>query len=210
MKCPKCGADNPDGAEFCTLCMEKLASLYGDAAGHIPDGATGDIYMAPGEWKGSSEALRPQTSQVVMKKVRRFQARIAIYAVIVGLIAIWLILSFTVWGNPSPSQRAAQLVDAVNAGDEQAFLDLFREEDRPAAEDIYSRTAAFLGGSGSYDVEMEVDIQDNYSAVSYVENGTIQAAGGTIEVARSDNLMIFMENHKGRWYIIPRGTDIIP
>jgi hypothetical protein len=211
MKCPKCGAENPESAEYCSLCMEKLLSDGATAPRRKASTAPGDTYHAPGEWRGDAETLRPEVSRIVVEKVRRYRVRLAIYGVIIAMIIIWLVLSFTVWGNPSPGDRSMQLIDAVNARNEEAFLDLFQEQNRAAAGELYDRVTSFLGSTGSYDVKLDVDKQNNYEAVSYLASGTIVIGGGsTRDVSRSDNLRIVMENRKGRWYIVPLGTDIIP
>ncbi len=95
------------------------------------------------------------------------------------------------------------MIDAVNSRDEGAFLDLFQEQDREAAQGIYTRTVSYLGDSGSYsDIKLDVDQENNYDAVSYVESGTVQAGGGyERSLSRSDGLMVVMENHKGVWYV---------
>lgn len=212
MRCPKCGADNPDSAKFCSLCMEDLAQAGKPIHQRMPGGAPGDVYLAPGEWRGDAETLRPAVSKVVVAKVHRFRVKITIYSIVIAIIVAWLILSFTVWGNPSPGERAMQLIDAVNARNEEAFLDLFQEISRPAAEDIYARLVSYLGSTGRYDdVKLEVDRDNNYDAISHIESCTIQTGGGSLRsVSRSDNLMIVMENRKGKWYIVTTGTDIIP
>ena len=150
--------------------------------------------------------------QVVVRKLHKYRVKLVIYGVIVAIIIAWLVLSFTLWGNPDPGERTMQLIDAVNARDEDAFLDLFQEQDREAAQGIYIRTVSFLGDTGSYfDIKLDVVQENNYDAVSYIESGTVQSGGGyDRSLSRSDNLLVVMENHKGVWYVIPRGTDLIP
>ena len=212
MKCPKCGADNPESAEFCSLCMEKLQRETPASPGRGPAAAPGDLYVAPGEWRGDADALRPTVSKVVETKVKRFRERLVIYGVIVAAIVIWLVLSFTVWGNPSPSKRSMQLFDAVNTRDTEAFMELFEEEDRIAAEDIYGDITSYLGASGEYqDIRLDVEVADAYSAASYVEGGNITRSGGSsIGISTADNLVIMLENHGGKWYVVPLGTNLVP
>ncbi len=212
MKCPKCGADNPEHAEFCSLCMEGMAEAAGPSRSRMPAGAPGDVYTAPGEWRGDAEVLRPEVSRVVVQKLHKYRIKLGVYGVIILIIMVWLVLSFTVWGNPDPGERTMQLIDAVNSRDEEAFLDLFREQDREAALGVYTRTVSYLGDSGSYsNIKLDVDQENNYSAVSFVESGTVQAGGGyERNLSRSDGLLVVMENHKGVWYVTPTGTDLIP
>ncbi len=212
MKCPKCGADNPDGAEFCNLCMERLIPTGAPATRHDRLGAPGDVYTAPGEWRGDAEALRPEVSKVVVSKVRRFRLKLAVYGTIVALIIIWLVLSLTLWGNPSPGKRASQFIDAVNDREEEVFTGLFQEKDRTAAESLYDRIMAYLASRGTYEgLELKLFQQSEYDAVSYIDAGTIQNGGGSPrEITSSDNLMIVMENHKGAWYVVPEGTKLVP
>jgi hypothetical protein len=192
--------------------MEDLAQAGKPMTQRMSGGAPGDVYLAPGEWRGDAELLRPEVSKVVVAKVRRFRVKMVIYGGVIAIIMAWLVLSFTVWGNPSPGERSMQLIDAVNARDEEAFLNLFQEQSRPAAKDIYDRAVSYLGSTGSYDdVKLDVEKNENYDAISYIDSSIIQTGGGSSRnVSRSDNLLIVMENHKGRWYVVPKGTDIVP
>lgn len=212
MKCPKCGADNPESAEFCSLCMEKLQRKTQAGSGRGPAAAPGDLYVAPGEWRGDADFLRPTISRGVETKVKRFRERLIIYGVIVTAIIVWLVLSFTVWGNPSPGEKSMQLFDAVNSRDAEAFIELFEEEDRIAAEDIYSDVASYLGASGEYEgIKLDVEVADAYSAASYIEGGNITTdSGSSVGISTTDNLVIMLENQGGKWYVVPPGTNLIP
>ncbi|MEW6554999.1 MAG: zinc ribbon domain-containing protein [Actinomycetota bacterium] len=212
MKCPKCGADNPESAEFCSLCMERISQPGGAERSRISVSSPGGTYTAPGEWRGDAEVLRPEVSRVVVEKVHRYRIKLAVYGVVIALIVTWLVLSFTVWGNPDPGQRTMKLFGAVNARDEGAFVGQFQEQDSEAARTMYSRVVSYLGDSGSYSgLELDVVRDNDYDAVSYIEGGTVQAGGGYERaLERSDGLMVVMENHKGVWYVIPTGTDLIP
>ena len=77
---------------------------------------------------------------------------------------------------------------------------------------MYSRIATYLGSTGKYDdIGLDVEQYDNYDACSYLESGTITTSGGaTVNVNRSQNLIIDLENRGGIWYVTPRGTDLIP
>ncbi len=212
MKCPKCGADNPESAEYCSLCMEKLLSATATGAQRGPGAAAGDLYIAPGEWRGDADLLRPAVSKAVKTKVKRFRVRLIVYGVIAVAIAAWLVLSFTVWANPSPGERSMQLFEAINAGDSDAFVALFGENERSAAEDLYGDIASYLGPGGRYEnIQLDVVAADAYDAASYVEGGSIAKGGGTaIAISASDNMMIKLENHAGRWFVVRLGTRLVP
>jgi hypothetical protein len=212
MKCPKCGADNKDNAEFCSLCMERMVRDGGPSRSRISTGAPGDVYTAPGEWRGDAEVLRPEVSQIVVHKLRKYRIKLTIYGVIIAIIVAWLVLSFTVWGNPDPGERAMKLLGAANSRDEGAFVDQFQEQDSDAAMSMYSRVVSYLGDTGSYsDIKLDIAQENSYDAVAYLESGTVQAGGGyNRNLSRSDGLMVVMENHKGVWYVDPTGTDLIP
>jgi hypothetical protein len=135
----------------------------------------------------------------------------AVYTAVLAIIIIMLVLSFTVWGNPSPEKRSMLLIDAVNARDMEAFVGQFREGDRQAAEDLYGRIISYLGSSGKYvDIGLETERPSNYEAYSYLDSGFIETGGAEREVSRADNLLIALENRGGIWYVVPRGTDILP
>lgn len=211
MKCPKCGADNPEQAQFCTLCMEKIDQPVVYGTDRMPQEVSGDKYLAPGEWRGDRDSLHPAVSEKVVSKLRRFRLRMAFYAVIVAAIVTWLVLSFTVWGNPSAGERSMQFIGALNDRNPDVFITLFEERNRAAAEDIYARTVSYLGGGGRYEkVKLDVEKQSEYNAVSFIASATLTSDGSSREVSRSDNLMIVLENHEGRWYVVPGGTDVIP
>lgn len=211
MKCVKCGADNPESAEFCSLCMEKLQQGGAAAPQHRPSVVPGDSYLAPGEWRGDTETLSPTVSKVVADKVMRFRLKMAIYGIIIALLIAWLVLSVTLWGNPSPGKTSMQLIDAVNARDPETFVHLFLEQNQAAAEDLYASIISYIGSSGKYeDITLDVDQPDNYDAYSYLDGGTISAAASATSISRSDNLKIALENRGGKWYVTPNGTDLIP
>jgi len=192
--------------------MERLSPPDKPYPGRAYGGTQGERYLAPGEWRGDAEALRPEVSKVVVGKVRKFRVKMLIVGLIVASIVAWLVLSFTVWGNPSPGKVSGRLIDAVNARDEEAFLDLFQEENRPAAGDLYATVSSYMGSLGRFEnVKLEVDERNNYDAIAYIESAdVVSGSGSTRSISRSDNLMVVMENHKGRWYVEPRGTDILP
>jgi len=192
--------------------MERLRQAGVETPQRGYDTAPGDLYVAPGEWRGDAEALRPSVSKVVKTKVKRFRLRLAVYGAIVAAVVIWLVLSFTVWGNPSAAKRSMQLIDAVNARNSEAFVGLFEEKHRPAAEVLYNDLTSYLGANGEYEgVKLDVEVASVYDAASYLESGTIARGGGSsVSISGSDNLVIILENHNGRWYVVPSGTDLIP
>jgi uncharacterized membrane protein YvbJ len=213
MKCPKCGAENADSAEFCSLCAERLEPMQEAAPSPQRTGRPpGETYIAPGEWRGEAEVLRPKVSKVVETKIRRFHWKLIAYTVIVAIVVVWLVLSFTVWGNPSAEEVSHKLIEAMNDRDPAAFVALFMDQDETEAQNMYYRVSTYLGSSGSYDdLGLSVEQPDNYEAYIYLESGTITTSGGsTVTISRSQNMIINLENQEGMWYVTPRGTDILP
>ena len=215
MKCPKCGADNPEGAEYCSLCLEKLQGpATGAYPSYQPDRApVPGTYVAPGEWRGDAEALRPTVSKVVEEKVKKFRGKLIIYGFILAVVVAWLVVSFTVFGNPSPGETSMQMIEAINARDLERFSELILPGNRGEGERLYKETVYYLGENGRYaNLRLDVAQDDNYDARSYVEGGSIELGGSTpaMTLRRSDNLVIILENHKGKWYVNPRATDLIP
>ncbi len=211
MRCPKCGADNPDGAEFCSLCAERLREGTATSVSS-PSRGGGDRYVAPGEWRGDAEVLRPTLSAAVEKKVRRFRWKMLIYGVAMAAAVAWLALSLTVWANPSPGEVCERLLQAANDRDAEAFTALFSPQDREAAAEMYSNVSLYMGAAGRYKgVSVRSDKLDVYNARCYLEGGIIESGtGSSVEVSPGDNLTVSLENRGGRWYVTARGTDIIP
>jgi len=212
MKCPKCGADNPESAEYCSLCTEKLQRLGPEARQGMGSAAPGDLYIAPGEWRGDAETLRPAVSKVVETKMKQWRIKLVVYGVIAAVLITWLVLSFTVWGNPSPAKRSMQLFDTVNGRNEEAFLDLFEEKEKDAATRLYDNIVSYLGEGGKYEnIKLEVEVANAYDAASFVISGDVVTGGGSSRsISSADNLIINLENHNGRWYIISNETIVIP
>lgn len=211
MICPKCGADNPESAEFCSLCTERLRGGGGTSHAPTSPGKAGH-YVAPSEWRGDAAVLRPALSEAVERKVRRFRWKVFAYLTMIAALVIWLVLSLTLWSNPSPHKVCNRLLDAANRRDAEAFTQLFTPSDRGLAEDIYGDLILYLGTGGRFSgVSVRADRLDAYGARCYLEGGSIETGtGSTVEIEPGDNLVVSMENREGRWYVTARGTDIIP
>lgn len=216
MECPKCGADNPEGAEYCSLCLDKLPvrrpshDQTGTPAAGTP--VRTDSYVAPGEWRGDAELLRPAASKVVESKMRRLYIRLGIYGFMALGAIVWLVLSLTVWGNPSPEKQAARLLEAVNARNKAAFDELILPENQPAGEVLYKEVILVLGNDGRFeDVTFDVVQDDNYTARASIIGGVITSSiYGRIDLGETKKLVLVMENHKGKWYFNPRDSILSP
>ncbi len=212
MICPKCGAENPESAEFCTLCLEKLVpvarAVEAGGSGH----RQGGIYTSPGEWGADVvsgvETMRP----VAKERIKRFRLRLAVYLTLVSALIAWFVLSLTVWGNPQPGKRAAQIMDALNEGEEELFISLFLSGDAEGASRLFRETTDYLGGRGSYrDLGLRVEVEDNYTARVFLEKGTIHFATGEVrEIESADGLVIRLENRGGKWLASVGGTVLVP
>ncbi len=212
MRCSECGAENAESAEFCSLCMQRLKQPASPSPQGGYGAAAGGGHVAPGEWRGDADALRPEVSGVVTSRVHRYRVKMLVLVLVVAAIVFWLVLSFTVWGNPSPGEVSEGLLDAANARDREAFIALFEEMNRPAAGELYAALTARMGARGRYEnVEFDVVVNNDYDAVAYLESADLVSGDDSKRpVTRSDNLMVVMENHGGRWYVVPRGTSIMP
>jgi hypothetical protein len=212
MKCPSCGAENPEGAEYCSLCMQ---SIQGPEAG-VTSPQSGEVtaqttYSAPSEWRGEEKVLRPVASKSVESRIRSYYWKLVIYGAIILAVIAWLVLSLTVWGTVSPEKRSTRLMEAINARDLGGFLDNFMQQDRSAAEDLYDEVVAYLGSSGSYeDISLDVDEGDVYTARAYATGGVIHSASGSENLDSSSRLCIMLENHNGVWYVDASDTILLP
>lgn len=210
MICPKCGAENADNAEFCTLCLQRLRPATG-ATGLDVRPADGG-YAAPGEWRpdvvSTGERMRPAARE----RIRHFRIRMAIYIAFAAVLVAWFVLSLTVWGNPQPGKRAFQIIEAINAQDEGRFVSLFHPTSASGAERIFDEVSDYLGGGGSFlDLELRVEQEDPYTARVFLEKGNIRFANGEVmTIEPSDGLVIRMENRGGKWLAAAAGTDLIP
>jgi zinc-ribbon domain len=211
MECPKCGAKNPDEAEYCSLCLDKLPVTQSQPVG------SGDTqphtYVSPSEWRGSdTELMAPGRSNVVERKIRRLYLRLIIYGVLVVCFAVWLTLSLTLWGNPSPGKQSAKLLEALNARDQAAFEALVLPDSRAEGQYIYDNTLLTLSSDGSFeDVKFKVTQPDNYTAQVAITGGAITSSiYGRIDLSQHSNLVLLFENHGGKWYFQPSGSTLTP
>lgn len=214
MICPRCGAENAENAEFCTLCLERLepVSVHKVHPLHAPSSVSGSRYAAPGEWRGDVVGTKRDLRSKAAENIKRFRLRMAVYGVAVIALLAWFILSLTVWGNPRPGTRAAQIVKALNSGNEQEFTSLFLESDRMQAERLFREVSDYLGDGGTFrELSYRVEQDDPYAARVYLEGGTISFAdGGVSSIDPADGLVIYLENHKGKWLAGVEGTRLIP
>lgn len=214
MICPACGAENADNAEFCTLCLTRLerpvVSKAPSPGESFPQ--TGERPIAPGVWSPDVVADRDLLRPVVRERVRRYSLRMAVYGGLLAALVAWFVLSLTVWSNPQPAKRASQIIDALNAWEEERFVSLFHPSDAQGAERIFQEVSDYLGRGASFrDLKLRVDQEDNYTARVVIESGTIRFANGeTRTIEAGDSLGIRLENRKGKWLAASAGTDLIP
>lgn len=210
MKCPKCGSENPPESEFCTLCLERLQSS-GTGPSTYRRTAPGERYVAPGEWRGEAEAMRSPVRMEVRRKVRAFRFKMVGYGFLLAAFSAWLILSFTVWGNPSPGRRAMQYIEALNRRDAVAAQELVLPSKHSEGERLYRDLVYYLGDTGRFEnVEFEVMEQDVYSSQAYLVRGSIVIGTENRAIAEEDGLVIYLQNRGGKWYIDPSSTVLVP
>lgn len=215
MKCPKCGADNPEGAPYCSLCLQPIATSSPSPAAPTQQAqpAPRESYVAPGEWKGDAGLATPHTSETIETRARKFRWKTALIAGLVAIVVAWIVLSFTMWGNPTPADRSMQLIQALNDRDFESFNEVILPEKRADSEELYDDFVYFLGTGGTFtDIELDVVQDDAYDARSHVVGGKVLLRGSAepVDITEADNLIIILENHKGTWYVKPQGTILIP
>lgn len=154
-------------------------------------GSASEPYVAPGEWRGDMAVLKPEVSSTVESKMRRFRWKMLVYGLLVVGVVAWIVLSFTVWGNPSPKKQCSRLIEAVNARDEAGFMELILPGAKDLGRQRYGEITRLLGEGGKIEgAELKVDVLDNYDARGYITSEKIE-------------FIIALENHKGTWYINP-------
>jgi len=194
--------------------MQRLRQPYvgeglppgGDVPGAIKKPAS------PSEWRGDVAGPGPRRSRVVEAKVRKFRTSMALYILVLLAVVAWLVLSFTVWGNPSPGKRAGQLIDAVNEREEESFISLLMEEDRGSAQLLFDKVTDYLGAGGEFrEVKFRVEKKDRYMAYAYLQSGrVVRESGPEQDLTADDGLVVYIENHGGKWYVKSGGTKLIP
>lgn len=212
MICPHCGAENADNAEFCTLCLQRLEPVSRPVGGREEAPRPGGRYAAPGEWRPDVVSPTGRLRPAAKERIRHFRLRAFLSAAVVALVVAWFVLSLTVWGNPQPGQRAAQILEALNSREEERFVSLFLASDSLGAERLYREASEYLGGGGSFqDIRFRVKQSDPYGADVYLEGGSIRFPGGeTRSIDPSDGLVIHLENRGGKWLASVGGTNLIP
>lgn len=214
MNCPRCGAENPETAEFCSLCMQRLRYPHdGELPGEFNEGVAGTRRgVSPAEWRPDVAATRLVRSGVVAEKIRKYRLSMTIYGALLLAVIVWLVLSFTVWGNPSPGKRASRLIDAINNHDGDAFASLFAAQERSSAESLFAEITEYMGTSGEFrNVSFRTEKKDEYTAYVHLQSGTLVLASGTAhEIAAEDGLGISFEKHGGKWVAKVQGTRLIP
>jgi hypothetical protein len=210
MNCPSCGAENPDNADYCALCMQSLRTQEQNEAHNLaPSEASSDkhTYVAPGEWRGDAETQNPATRKTINEKLKKHRLNVVIYVSIIFALTLWLVLSLTIWGNPSPGEKSMQLIDSINAKSLEGFNKVILPDKQSAGEDLYRSVVFFLGDNGSYsDINFDIEQDDVYTTRAYIKSGDVKG----MSLDRSDNLVIILENKNGVWYVNPQGTVLIP
>ncbi len=214
MICPNCGAENSEEAQFCNLCLQPLERPPSPEreTSETTSPEHGGRFFSPGEWGRDVVPKTPVVSARAEKRVKRLRLRWAVYVALAASLVAWLVLSFTVWGNPSPAKRARQLIDALNAKDKALFVSLFPEAQEGDAERLYQEAVGFLGQGGGYQkVSLKVEQHDPYEAWVYLEGGTVTSSDGTKEdIDPSDGLVVHLQSYGGKWRVHAPGTDLVP
>ncbi len=135
-------------------------------------------------------AKRP-ASKAVKAKVGKYRRKTAAYAVLVAAVVAWIVLSFTVWGNPSPEDRCEEFIRALNARDHDAFMALILPERKEQGESLFWDIVDKLGEQGKIpEANLQVYEINNYEA-----RGSVTGEGISLEIT--------LENREGSWYINP-------
>ncbi len=209
MDCPQCGMQNPDSAEFCSLCYTKLAGRAVPAGPRpetpaMPEGAAA-AYRSPSEWHGELAKPDIPPEELVEHRVRNMKIRNFIFAFFVLAIIVGVVLMFTVWGNPGPQQILKNYLTAVTAGNETEALSLMLPGNDLANSQAVAAAIAAGAGMKLEDLKMKLERTDQDAAKITLVGGWITPAGQTArsEITESDNFSFKLDMQKGRWYVDP-------
>jgi hypothetical protein len=106
-----------------------------------------------------------------------------------------------------------QLIQALNDRDFESFDEVIIPAQRAGSEKLYDDFVYFLGTDGTFtDIKLDVVQDDAYDARSHIVGGKVLLRGSSepVDITEADNLIIILENNKGTWYVVPRGTILIP
>jgi hypothetical protein len=208
LRCPWCGELVPDEAPVCHRCGNKLKEVEEEEG--FP--ATSPGIAAHGDWRAVARARAVLATPTRRRRTWRYGIAPVFYGALVAAIALWIGLSLTIWGNPSPVDRAKLLLQALERGDEEAFLTCFQEEDLERGRELWEKARLEYGpGAAFRESEFRVESDDGYEAVLLLEKAMVE--GGKLsgrELSRQDNIVLFWENHGGSWYLDPNRSRITP
>lgn len=218
MKCPVCGAENPDDSKYCSKCLTNLTgeqgeysqagSVYGEAAG----GARGG-YGSPSEWRGTSSASRSDITRKYEEKTRRAKVDLIIYGVVTLVFLLAIILSLTIWGNKTPTEVATGFMTALNERDIDAMSEYVMGSENEANIQKMQKMIERVGEDGSFeDLQYSSEEIDYYSAVVELTGGTYNPAGTALirRIDESSRLYIALKSQKGHWYVDLDKTFVFP
>ncbi len=216
MRCPECGNENTEDAEFCSLCYAGLKGRKGPATTSVrraPGEATGKEggYQSPSEWRGELVKAEISPEDEVGRRIRNFKIRNLIFAFFVVAIIVAVVLMLTVWGNPSPQKVLKSYLTAITAGNEAQALEWMLPGD--AALNTQSVDAAIAEAQGVKveDLKIKVTRTDQDTTKAILTGGWITPANGgeRHQITEGDNLSFTLHMSKGRWYMDPQSEIVI-
>lgn len=206
MKCPECGNENPEGAKYCSNCLANL--VMGAGAYNVPQQR-----VAPSEWRGRPRVERQDLSRRMEEKSHRIMVEWLVYGGIILVLAVALLLSVTVWGNPMPEDVTIGFIQALNDKDAGAMKEFVY---LPQSTGVEARIDELLKRSGTEGrfsgLTFSTTEDDYYTAAVFLTGGTY-SPGGTrldVEIDPARKLFIGLESHEGRWYVDLTQVNIFP
>lgn len=206
MKCPECGSENPDGAKYCSNCLANL--VMGASSYNVPQ-----QQAAPSEWRGRAQVQREDLTRRIEKKSHRVMVEWFVYGGILLVLAVTLLLSVTIWGNPTPTEVASGFMQALNDKDAEAMKEYVYLPQDTGVDAAINELLRRIGPEGSFNNLTYSSTETNYySATADLTGGTF-SPGGTgldVEIDPSRKLYIGLENHEGHWYVNLAQVNIFP
>ncbi len=218
MRCPVCGAENPDDSKYCSKCLTNLTgesgeysqagSVYGESAGGTQGG-----YGSLSEWRGISSAQRPDITRKNEEIARKAKVDLAIYGIVMLVLAIAIVLSLTIWENKSPTQVAEGFMSALNNKDIDAMSEYVWGSDNTATQQKMQKMIDRIGTDGSFQgMVYSSEEFDYYTAVVHLQGGTYTPSGTSLDkqISESSKLYISLESQNGHWYVDIDNTFVFP
>lgn len=216
MRCPECGNENPEDAEFCSLCYSGLKGPGGPAPSSVKPAPRQETrseggYQSPSEWRGELVKTEIPPEGEVGRRIRNFKIRNIVFAFFILAIIVAIVLMLTVWGNPSPQQVLKNYLNAITTGNEEQALQWMLPGDTAVNTQSVDAAIADAEGVMLEDLKIKVNRTDQDVVKATLTGGWITPANGgeRRQITEGDNLTFRLLMSKGRWYMDPENEIVI-